>query len=118
MKRQIELRFWSGKKYIHTCVADISSFDFDVFDIEPDFQQFTGLKDKNSKKIFEGDIVRYTEKMHEHGDAQECIAVVKYDEKAAAFGIGRKEIWNYFFDYGVSNIEVIGNIHENPELLK
>jgi len=81
-------------------------------------EQFTGLKDKKGKEIYEGDIIKYTEKMHEHGDEQECIAAVMYDETAASFAMGREEIWNYFFDYGILNIEVIGNIHENTELIK
>jgi len=83
--------------------------------------QFTGLLDKNKKQIYEGDILRYVEKMCDLGDAQTLIAKVIYDQDVAAFGLGLNDergCWNYFTDRTISHFEVIGNEFENPKLLK
>ena len=72
--------------------------------------QYTGLTDKNDTKIFEGDIIR-----DEDGD----IMVVKWLKTSAAFVLEPKPFASIYF-YGTlsSRIEVIGNIHDNPELLE
>ncbi|MDP3312306.1 YopX family protein [Lutibacter sp.] len=80
--------------------------------------QFTGLKDKNEKEIYEGDIVIYNRGVgnwtgqrmsttHEIVFTDEVFAfVMKYGSSY----IKLRKHWNYIY-------EVIGNIHENPELL-
>lgn len=79
--------------------------------------QFTGLTDKNGKEIFEGDILHsmYEDKAEPSGVGHIYNEVAFRD---GAFGwIG--EITNDFFPFDGSEIkeEVIGNIHDNPELL-
>lgn len=75
------------------------------------FEQFTGLKDKNGKEIFEGDILKDIHTNHA------CYAKVVY-QKDAGFGGFSIEgpYWNG--DEEPIETEVIGNIHENLQLLE
>ena len=71
--------------------------------------QFTGLTDRNDKKIFEGDIVT----MPSYGGGRHKSIVYFKKGKFAVDGS------NYSFkDIAPKNMEIIGNIHDNPELLK
>lgn len=81
--------------------------------------QYTGLTDKNGKKIFEGDIVICRQEIN--GNFIDTHIEKGYVEmKHGAFGLHRKQgyyrpfkDWLEHYSY-----EVIGNIHDNPELLK
>lgn len=116
----------------------------DFFEVNPTtIGEYTGLTDKNGRKIFEGDIVKLFD-----------IAAGKIVQECGAFGIGCCQqidydylaseiapvtgcdntpmfcyndnfisLWELYWNYneensGISVIEVIGNIHDNPELLK
>ena len=74
--------------------------------------QYTGLTDKNCKKIFEGDLIRSTET----GET----AIVQWFSEHSAFMIWCKTSNQVGFldECEKSIIEVIGNIHDNPELMK
>ncbi len=74
--------------------------------------QYTGLTDNKGEKIFEGDIVK-----HDFEDEQigEQYAVVDFSCKYASFMISPINDWMYC---DKNDCEVIGNIHDNPELLK
>ena len=77
--------------------------------------QYTGLNDKNGKRIFEGDIAETSDFNSEDGYGE-----IIWDEQTARFAIsGSTNILFADFDnYFGNEIEVIGNIHDNPELLK
>ena len=97
----------------------IKEFVKATFSVDPEtVGQFTGLTDKNGVKIFEGDIIRYA-----NMEARSCTEPVFYDSKYAYFKI--KNLQNRLDDkslyYGAvhcGGCEVIGNIHDNPELLE
>lgn len=84
--------------------------------------QYIVFTDKNGKKIFEEDIVKYknTDGIKVNGVALTVIGKINYNEKTASFAIdGKDKIGAKHYDYfPIKNIEVIGNIHDNPELLK
>lgn len=87
--------------------------------------QYTGLGDKNGKKIFEGDIVRYTFDNPDSSFATEnglrvWTEKVFWQEWRGSFAVGRRGTNNDLFHYvrNGNRVEIIGNIHDNPELLK
>ena len=73
--------------------------------------QFTGFTDKSGTKIFEGDIVRYGDTIHE--------VVFEQRNGTAYFGLVYSESETLPFGHyqDLRQIEVIGNIYDNPELL-
>ena len=83
-------------------VDDVFSEVCDVYIQEETLGQYTGLKDKNGKKIFEGDIVKYFKETF----------LVNWGRVVLIFMMIEK-----YPKFDNQYIEVIGNIHDNPELL-
>lgn len=85
-------------------------------------EQCTGLRDKNGKLIFEGDVVIYEVFVSDWSDEKrKCYGIVYYDDNQHAFGVKtiRQTVTSCFgLNKLISEIEVIGNIHENPDMLK
>lgn len=78
--------------------------------------QYTGLKDKNDNKIFEGDIVR-KEIFDIKGNKFDFAKISYVEELAGFFIVNKKNKIVYELGMDNSNIEIIGNIYDNPELL-
>ncbi|WP_107776048.1 YopX family protein [Campylobacter concisus] len=112
--REIKFRAWNKEK-----AKMDKNFRFDEFNDVNDyfadddfvFMQYTGLKDKNDKEIYEGDIVHFKTLR-----SKEYIGEVKSYEDAASFFVVVKEHYMECLD-DVYDLEVLGNIYENKELL-
>ena len=82
-------------------------------------QQFTGLKDLKGKDIYEGDLVLYHVKMF--GESENIPLVVEFNNGSYE-AMFPKELdglsFPMWFDSALFNCEIVGNIFENPELLK
>lgn len=124
--RELKFRVWDKihDKYREPMVYDILNEKIVVrFPIETlkkgEFllEQYAGLKDKNGKEIYEGNIVRWSFKVDRNSELTYAANAVKWETYA-------EEEWPYSTISGFTlpesedGYEVIGNIHENPELLE
>ena len=75
--------------------------------------QYTGVKDRNGREIYEGDIIEFLE--NESGET--WTAKIVFENLAFKALDVEDEGYEYDFD-DLTDIEVIGNIYENPEILK
>ena len=103
-----DLVHWWGR---HNTKPDIQIYNnVQRFKVIPEtVGQYTGLTDKNGKKIFEGDIV--------YSPYEDENTVIEWDDDDAMFTIVYDDICTDFSHYWGRYLEVIGNIHDNPELI-
>lgn len=129
--REIKFRAWDNVDYISSpfTLSDLQGGKMQ-FTSDVQIMQYTGLKDKNGKEIYEGDVLRYPAKDEWEKINYSCYEVFFHDGDANLdFNIGYTmyRMYNHgsvcggytpsFKPNTVASMEVIGNIYENPELL-
>ena len=91
-----------------------------------EFIEYTGLKDRHGKEIYEGDILKskaYAFTLDSH-DTKECLSVVKFQDGCfsaklvTVLEVGGIPTSGYLVSRDLSQCETIGNMYENSELIK
>lgn len=110
--REFKFRAWDGKMIddvipvSETAIVELFEYEHQVTDVEA-VEQYTGLKDKNGKEIYEGDIMIF--------DA--CLYKVVWNEEYAGFDYETIGEWGVTSTNVFNEGAVVGNIHENADLL-
>ena len=120
MNDRFRFRAWDNReeKYIYNAQDqyddEVECFGnmFDTYGDRYAVEQCTGLKDKNGKLIYEGDIIKCS-----YG-SEYYVGCVVWDSEEIQFSMEVNEELYSFSQHSESHkIEIIGNIHENPEMI-
>ncbi len=117
-QRERKYRLWMPTIGIMSYPIPINEFAFTEVKDGVTFLEFTGLKDKDGKEIYEGDIVRVNDE-NRYGKIKTlvyCVAFINSSCVCILFDSKYPEVYPKSLK-NQPNIEIIGNVFENPELL-
>lgn len=134
-KEDEEMRYFDDENYLYHCpfilrleqvfkkdsnYDDYEDFEYKDVTDKIELMQYTGLHDKNGKEIYEEDVVKITNKNSKVIPIKPLIAQIVWSEEYLAYILittSVKDAFENLGDYIDYDIEVIGNVFENPELL-
>ena len=110
--REIKFRAWDNRSEKMIVFKNADMWDTNWLD-DSDIMQFTGLKDKNGVDIYEGDLLKFK--------ATTVNGIFSIVFRNGSFCLSNS--WSDYtsfdhYEFSSNNIQVIGNTHENPELIK
>lgn len=110
--REIKFRAWDSK-FLKMEAFELGRFISPIKFADLILMQYTGLHDKNGKEIYEGDIVEQFK-----GSEYSCKRFVDWRQDHCGFWLCFKDRPHVDLTEYREHLEVIGNIYENPELIK
>lgn len=121
MSRELKFRIYvpQDKGFIYFGLQD---YPQGIYGAVSEPMQFTGLKDKNDREIYEGDILKLSQKELKYQYLMDKPFPVIFDNYSFGLKVENlNELYEFLFlsqfNHSKSEIEIVGNIHETPNLL-